>query len=131
MCGDTYIITYLPLVSHCMQLLHTALKHNKFDTSEEEQLHMLDPFVPLLSDSLTSHHLKVLCRVSEMGPGSGRGQLSEVGPGSGHGQLSEVGPGSGRGQLSEMGPGSGRGQLARIFTDISNICLIHHPSTAM
>ena len=94
-CGDTYIITYLPLVSHCMQLLHAALKHSKFDTSEEEQLHMLDPFVPLLSDSLTSHHLKVLCRVSE------------------------------------VGPGSGRGQLARIFTDIANICLIHHLSTGM
>jgi len=46
-----------------LQLLHAALKHNKFDTSEEEQLQMLDPFVPLLSDSLTSRHLKVLCRV--------------------------------------------------------------------
>ena len=46
-----------------IQLLHAALKHNKFDTSEEGQLQMLDPFVPLLSDSLTSRHLKVLSRV--------------------------------------------------------------------
>jgi len=48
-----------------LQLLHAALKHNKFDTSEEEQLQMLDPFVSLLSDSLTSRHLKVLSRVCE------------------------------------------------------------------
>ena len=62
--------------AHYIQLLHPALKHSKFDTSEEEQLRMLDPFVRLLSDSLTSHHLKVLCRVRDVGPGSGRGQLA-------------------------------------------------------
>ena len=44
------------------QLLQTSLKRGKFDTSSEEQLEMLDPFVSLLSDSLTSRHIKVLSR---------------------------------------------------------------------
>ena len=73
-CVCVCVVLYL-CYSHYIQLLHAALKHSKFDTSEEEQLRMLDPFVPLLSDSLTSHHLKVLCRVRDVGPGSGRGQL--------------------------------------------------------
>lgn len=45
------------------KLLHVALKHNRFDTTSTEQLQMLDPFVPLLSSSLSSStHAKVLCR---------------------------------------------------------------------
>ena len=45
-----------------IQLLHVSLKHGKFDTSDEHQLGMLDPFVPLLSASLSSPHVKVLSR---------------------------------------------------------------------
>ena len=45
-----------------MQLLHIGLKRGKFDSSSKEQLGMLDPFVPLLSKSLSSPHVKVLSR---------------------------------------------------------------------
>ena len=44
------------------QLLHVGLKRGKFDSSSEEQLAMLDPFVPLLTKSLGSRHVKVLSR---------------------------------------------------------------------
>lgn len=44
------------------QLLHVGLKRGKFDSSSEEQLGMLDPFVPLLAKSLSSRHIKVLSR---------------------------------------------------------------------
>ena len=44
------------------QLLHIGLKRGKLDSSSEEQLGMLDPFVPLLVNSLGSRHIKVLSR---------------------------------------------------------------------
>ena len=47
---------------HCIQLLHIGLKRGKFDPSSKEQLGMLDPFVPLLTKSLSSRHIKVLSR---------------------------------------------------------------------
>jgi len=44
-------------------LLHSSLKHSKFDCSDKEQLQMLDPFVELLATTLAnSAHSKVLCR---------------------------------------------------------------------
>ena len=39
-----------------------SLKHGKFDTSDSQQLQMLDPFIPLLKDTLSSPHTKVLSR---------------------------------------------------------------------
>lgn len=39
-----------------------SLKHGKFNTSDGEQLQMLDPFIPLLNATLSSPHTKVLCR---------------------------------------------------------------------
>lgn len=46
----------------CKQLLHVGLKRGKFNLSSEEQLGMLDPFVPLLAKSLSSPNIKVLSR---------------------------------------------------------------------
>ena len=42
------------------QVLRTAFKKGKFDSSSTEQLQMLDPFLPLLTVSLASRHTKVL-----------------------------------------------------------------------
>ena len=42
------------------QVLRTAFKKGKFDSSSTEQLQMLDPFLPLLTLSLASRHTKVL-----------------------------------------------------------------------
>jgi hypothetical protein len=43
-----------------LQVLRTAFKRGKFDNSSTEQLQMLDPFLPLLTSSLSSRHSKVL-----------------------------------------------------------------------
>ncbi|CAI8031672.1 Small subunit processome component 20 homolog [Geodia barretti] len=43
-----------------LQVLRTAFKKGKFDSSSTEQLQMLDPFLPLLTLSLASRHTKVL-----------------------------------------------------------------------
>ena len=40
------------------------LKHNKFDSSSEQHLGMLDPFVSLLSQSLSSQDIKVTSRAA-------------------------------------------------------------------
>lgn len=52
----------MPVPLSSRQLFHVSLKHGKFDTSDSAQLRMLDPFVSLLSESLSSPHSKVLCR---------------------------------------------------------------------
>ena len=43
-----------------LQVLRAAFKRSKFDSSSTEQLQMLDPFLPLLTDTLSSRHTKVL-----------------------------------------------------------------------
>lgn len=42
------------------QVLRAAFKRSKFDHTSREQLQMLDPFLPLLTSSLSSRHTKVL-----------------------------------------------------------------------
>ena len=44
------------------QLLHSTLKRGKTDSTSREQLEMLDPFVPLLTSSLSSQNVKLLSR---------------------------------------------------------------------
>ncbi|XP_038044935.1 small subunit processome component 20 homolog [Patiria miniata] len=47
------------IVEFGLQLLHMNLKRSKLSPSNQQHLRMLDPFIPILMDSLTSKYTKV------------------------------------------------------------------------
>ena len=60
-----HLVAQIPFThthTHTHALFHIALKRGKLDTSSEQLLTMVDPFVSLLSNSLSSRHVKVISR---------------------------------------------------------------------
>ena len=51
---------FLSLSLSFVQVLHMSLKRGRFSSSSQEQLQMLDPFVSLLTKTLTSRHTRLL-----------------------------------------------------------------------